>query len=140
MTFSFLVMKKNRETRRLNKERNITEENKAGETEVGSASKKASIFDEAHHKTKKDEIKLREAQKLRAEQEKEVATKAMFEKLSEMDKIAGPNVLEMDRTLIRDYMRTAQELWDVFWSTRAFYPSRRVRIYSKISNIAITVL
>ncbi|KAG1239664.1 hypothetical protein G6F68_018414 [Rhizopus microsporus] len=90
------VMKKNRETRKLNKERNITEENKAGETEVGSTSKKASIFDEAHHKTKKDEIKLREAQKLRAQQEKEVATKAMFEKLSEMDKIAGPNVLEMD--------------------------------------------
>lgn len=119
-------MKKNREARKL-KEASKSQE---GGTEAGAndASKKASIFDESRARTVKEMWDIRRARRLREEQEKEVAAIALFEKLDEIDKHTGPDVVGMDRALMRDYMRAAQELWEGFYAIRAFFGRTRVRL------------
>lgn len=119
-------MKKNREARRL-KEASKNQEG-GTEAEANDASKKASIFDESRARTVKEMWDIRRARRLREEQEKEVAAIALFEKLDEIDKHTGPDVVGMDRALMRDYMRAAQELWEGFFAIRAFFGRARVRL------------
>ncbi|CEG70320.1 hypothetical protein RMATCC62417_06239 [Rhizopus microsporus] len=95
------------------------------EAEANDASKKASIFDESRARTVKEMWDIRRARRLREEQEKEVAAIALFEKLDEIDKHTGPDVVGMDRALMRDYMRAAQELWEGFFAIRAFFGRAR---------------
>ena len=51
---------------------------------------------------------------------------SLQDKLKRIDNDHKSGVVNMDRTIMRDYMRAAQELWNVFYSTRAFYPNNRV--------------
>lgn len=120
-------MKKNREARKL-KEASKSQEEGETKDEANDASKKASIFDESRARTVKEMWDIRRARRLREEQEKEVAAIALFEKLDEIDKHTGPDVVGMDRALMRDYMRAAQELWEGFFAIRAFFGRARVRL------------
>ncbi|RCI04565.1 transcription factor TFIIIC subunit tfc4, partial [Rhizopus stolonifer] len=122
------VMKKNREKRKLNKGVISNNENINEENEESEKLKVGSIFNETP-KTKKDEKNLLMAQKAKEKHEKELNVKALFDKLKRIDNDHKSGVVNMDRTIMRDYMRAAQELWNVFYSTRAFYPNNRCKRY-----------
>jgi general transcription factor 3C polypeptide 3 (transcription factor C subunit 4) len=133
-------MKKNREARKLKKTDNtkddhdstLTPEEKLKEAKAArkAKSKKASIFDEnTHHQSKAENTRQRQGDKLRQNEDKAYTASGLFGKLDELDSKIGYNLVDADRSLIRDYMRNAQELWEDFCATRAFFPSERVMLY-----------
>lgn len=132
------VMKKNRELRKLKKldaaradDDGLTAEQKLKRAKEARKAKfkKASIFDESANQTKADFNRQRQEDKLRESEEKDYLVQSLFEKLDELDKQIGRNLVNADRSLIRDYMRSAQELWEIFYAVRGFWPSSRVSLY-----------
>ncbi|KAI9265552.1 hypothetical protein EDC94DRAFT_669515 [Helicostylum pulchrum] len=129
------VMKKNRETRKLRKTENQFEddnEDLTSEERLSRAksarrakSKKASIFDESNRQTKADYYRQRRAELQRLNEERDVTVQGLFAKLSSLDKLIGDNLVDADRSVIREYMKCAQDLWEDFSGTSAFYPDRR---------------
>ncbi|KAG2232468.1 hypothetical protein INT48_005185 [Thamnidium elegans] len=129
------VMKKNRESRKLRKTENQLEdenEDLTSEERLNRAksarkakSKKASIFDETNHQTKADSYRQRRAEIQRLNEERDITVKGLFQKLSSLDKLIGDSLADADRSVIREYMKCAQDLWEDFSSTSAFYPDRR---------------
>ncbi|KAI9476084.1 MAG: hypothetical protein EXX96DRAFT_596334 [Benjaminiella poitrasii] len=121
------VMKKNREARRQKKavstaEMLIEEDHQVEATKP----KKASLFDEQHSGlTPSEYYTLKRMERQKQEEEMIYNTKGLFDKLDELDKQCGPRLIDMDRTMMRGYMRNVQELWEDFRSTSAFYPSSR---------------
>lgn len=131
-------MKKNRELRKLKKldaakgdDDGLTAEQKLKRAKEARKAKlkKASIFDESTNQTKADYNRQRQEDKLRESEEKDYLVKGLFEKLDELDKQIGRNLVNADKSLIRDYMRSAQELWEMFYSVRGFWPSSRVSLH-----------
>ncbi|KAI7906655.1 uncharacterized protein BX663DRAFT_497205 [Cokeromyces recurvatus] len=119
------VMKKNREERR-HKKALSTADMLIEHDRAIKRNKKASLFDEKPMQlTKNEYYRIKRMERQKQEEEKIYATKALFDKLQELDECTGPKLIEMDRTMMRDYMRNAQELWEDFRSTTAFYPSLR---------------
>ncbi|KAG0181852.1 transcription factor TFIIIC subunit tfc4 [Apophysomyces sp. BC1034] len=125
------VMKKNRETRR-QKKAAAADTNKKDEgpgKPKRDRTKKASIFDEAQRTSEAERRKREGLERMRNEAEKEIHAQMLFDKINELEEVMGPNIVGMDRTVMREYMRVAQELWDDFRKTRAFYPALRSRKY-----------
>lgn len=140
-------MKKNRELRRQKKDPKMIvedEEKNATETsEVDAAekpktkrtrSKQASIFNEQGHTLPKAEIiRQRKAERARRDQEMIFVTKDRFQKIDALDKQIGPSVRGAEKHLMREYIKTAQELWDDISSITAFYP-RKIVSFSNSSS------
>lgn len=134
--FLLLVMQKSRESRKLKKLEgkddnadSLTTEGRLDQAKSArkAKSKKASIFVEETHQTKAEHYRLRQAEKLRKNEEQCYTVQSLFEKLSLLDEKIGNDLVDADRPLIREYMKCAQELWEDFSSTSAFYPNLRVR-------------
>ncbi|KAI8981952.1 hypothetical protein BDF20DRAFT_834618 [Mycotypha africana] len=131
------VMKKNREARKQKKmeAHKNTEDDDEEATMEGSTqtkkkkNKKASLFDEHEAiKTQKEQARQRKAEKSRKEEELAFSTLGIFNKLDELEEQIGDTIVDADRALIRDYIRNAQQLWEDFSRTGAFYPhSRSIR-------------
>ncbi|KAI9249560.1 hypothetical protein BY458DRAFT_525585 [Sporodiniella umbellata] len=128
LTLVEFVMKKNRETRKIDRAIARGAVDESQETKENKSFKEASIFDESAL-AKKDAIGRRKAEYAKHQHEKELKTRRLFERLDEIDQEADGPVGNMDRGLVRDYMRSAQELWEIFYGTRGFYPSTRSRRY-----------
>lgn len=96
-------------------------------------SKKSSLFDEQqpNHQSMADYYRRRREEIQRRDEEMSYSTLGLFNKLDELDKQIGDSLVDVDRTLMRDYMRSAQELWEDFSNTSAFYPADRVSSRSK---------
>lgn len=131
-------MKKNREIRKQKREANKNNEddedttaseklNKAREARRAK-SKKSSIFDEHQPVgiTQKEMYRRRKEDLQRQDEELSYSTLGLFAKLDELDKQIGSSLINLDKALMRDYMRSAQELWEDFSNTSAFYPAERV--------------
>ncbi|KAI8638433.1 hypothetical protein BD408DRAFT_24153 [Parasitella parasitica] len=88
-------------------------------------SKQGSLFDETNTLTKTEAARQRKQDDLRRDEEKSYSIMKMFQKLDELDKQIGPNLKDADRTLMRDYMRNAQEVWEDFITVSAFFPAHR---------------
>lgn len=140
--FPNVVMKKNREARKLKKtdaakgddqDTNLTSEENLKQAKAArkAKNKKASIFDEnTHHQSKAETARLRQEDRDRQNEEMAYTIGGLFAKIDELEEQIGTNLLNADRSLIRDYMRNAQELWEDFCSTRAFWPNERVSIFT----------
>lgn len=127
-------MKKNREARKQQK----AKEQKSPEPEEketptkrvtrSAAKEKASLFDEATGAkiSKTEQMKRRREERKSREKEKELETQAIFARLQELDDQLPPDIVGMDRNLMREYMRVAHELWKEFSETRAFFPKKVV--------------
>lgn len=131
-------MKKNRELRRLKKasaekvdDDSLTPEEKLKRVKEArkAKTKKASIFDENHQHNRAETNRQKQDDRHRIDEEMAYTVKGLFEKLEELDNIIGTDLLHADRSLLRDYMRSAQELWDDFSSFRGFFPSDRVSLF-----------
>jgi hypothetical protein len=137
-------MKKNREIRKQKKaeaNKNDEDENddltaseklfQVKEARRAKKSKKSSIFDEQQPGQSKSEFyRKRRDERQRQDEELSYSTLGLFKKIDELDKHIGSALIDLDRTLMRDYMRSAQELWEDFSNTTAFYPSSRVSALS----------
>ncbi|KAI8368817.1 hypothetical protein EDC96DRAFT_564132 [Choanephora cucurbitarum] len=131
------VMKKNRESRQqkkssTHKQATAAQEriSQSQEAKRNNKSKKASLFDESSNGlTIKEYYSRRKDETNRREEEKTYATLGLFSKLDELDEKIGPNTVDAERPLIREYIRTAQELWQEFSNTSVFYPSERSTRY-----------
>ncbi|CEP19103.1 hypothetical protein [Parasitella parasitica] len=87
--------------------------------------KQGSLFDESNTQTKTEIARQRRQDDLRKDEEKAYAILNTFQKLDELDKQIGSNLKDADRSLMRDYMRNAQEVWEDFTTISAFYPTDR---------------
>jgi hypothetical protein len=136
-------MKKNREQRRLKKETktNIEEdttENADKPKTKKSRTKMASIFDEQGKPLSLVEMaRRRKAERLRKEQEMCLVTKALFDKIDTLDKQIGPAVRGVEKPLMREYIKTAHELWEDISSVNAFHPNK---VVSKASDMLKNML
>ncbi|KAI9358965.1 hypothetical protein BD770DRAFT_62394 [Pilaira anomala] len=128
------VMQKSRESRKLKKLEGKDDNGDTLATEgrldqAKSArkakSKKASIFVEENNQTKAEYYRLRQAEKLRQNEEQCYTVQSLFEKLSLLDEKISKDLVDADRSLIREYMKSAQDLWEDFSNTSAFYPNLR---------------
>lgn len=134
LVLNCLVMNKNRKARQLKKEtdvdENLTPEQKLKQAQTSrkAQSKKASIFDEVHKQSTSDRNRIRHETILRQNEEKNYTVAGIFEKVKEMDEKLGDNILIADKSLIREYMKCGQDLWDDFGSINAFFPQSRVCI------------
>ncbi|KAI9029554.1 hypothetical protein CLU79DRAFT_810127 [Phycomyces nitens] len=88
---------------------------------VEDNTQKASIFDEARKTTMADAARQRRDRLQKEEEDRASHVSALFRKIEELDKLLGPEMVSTKKSLQRDYVRTAQELWEEFSSTRAFY-------------------
>jgi hypothetical protein len=124
-------MKKNREARRQKKKEteNQTQAESSTQDKTKPKSRKAiSLFHENSYTSRADQHRDRRAARLMEFEEKTLQIEGIFQKLEELDADLHPDLVQADRSLIRDYMRTAQEAWDDFRTIPAFYPSIRVII------------
>jgi 5'-3' exonuclease len=136
-------MKKNREQRRQKREAKINfvdEETENAETSEAATtdklkktrrtrSKQASIFDEHGNTLSKAEIaRQRRAERSRRDQEMALVVKDLFERIDTLDEQIGPSVRGVERPLMREYIKTAQELWDDISSIPAFFPRKIVSV------------
>lgn len=132
-------MKKNREIRKqkrneANKNQDVDDENMTATDKLNQVkearrakSKKSSIFDEQQPTgiSQAEMTRRRREETQRHDEEMSYSTLGLFNKLDEIDKQMGPSLVDADRVLLRDYMRSAQELWEDFSNTSAFYPAMR---------------
>ncbi|KAF7728472.1 transcription factor TFIIIC subunit tfc4 [Apophysomyces ossiformis] len=125
------VMQKHREARRQKKEStaNAKKSEDTPEKPKRDRTKKASLFDEAQKASEAERRRQQQLERMRNESEKELHVQTLFAKIFELEETMGPNIVGMDRTVMREYMRVAQELWDDFRNTRAFYPALRSTKY-----------
>lgn len=93
-----------------------------------SKNKKASIFDEERNQTKADKTRQRQDDKKRQNEEQNYIIAGLFEKVDELDEKIGEDLVNADKSLIREYRKCGQELWEDFGSTTAFFPQIRVCI------------
>lgn len=91
--------------------------------------KKASIFDEGHNQTRAEMYRQRQAEKLRQNEEQNYVVAGLFEKVDELDQKIGSDLVHADKSLLREYRKCGQELWEDFGSIGAFFPPRRVCIF-----------
>lgn len=135
-------MDKNRRARKLKKtdlekenedeyDENLTPEEKLKQVQSSrkSKNKKASIFDEENNQSRAEMYRHRQDDKLRQNEEQNYVVAGIFEKLEELDEKIGKDLVNADKSLIRDYMKCGQELWEDFGSISAFFPQRRVCIH-----------
>lgn len=134
-------MDKHRQVRKA-KKADLEKENEAGGDEALTAeeklkqmqtarknkNKKASIFNEENNQTKAERIRQRQDDKSRQNEEKNYIIAGLFEKVDELDEKIGNDLVNADKSLIREYRKCGQELWEDFGSTSAFFPERRVCI------------
>ncbi|KAG2220363.1 hypothetical protein INT45_010749 [Circinella minor] len=131
------VMQKTREVRRKKKEeerqkRNQELEIKKSSTDEKPQREKASIFDETGVRiTKVEYYRRRRNEFKRQEEEKDRFCMMNFAKIAELDPLLAPNVIETSKPIMREYIYVAQELYNEFTSTNAFYPSNRSRRYTE---------
>ncbi|KAI7897057.1 uncharacterized protein EV154DRAFT_597887 [Mucor mucedo] len=90
-----------------------------------SKNKKASIFDEERNQTKADKTRQRQDDKKRQNEEQNYIIAGLFEKVDELDEKIGGDLVNADKSLIREYRKCGQELWEDFGSTTAFFPQLR---------------
>ncbi|KAI8393461.1 uncharacterized protein BYT42DRAFT_551117 [Radiomyces spectabilis] len=126
------VMKKHQEARRQKKtaeEKSAAESSEGGPSsdKPGRLTQKASLFDEAKNQTRTERYRKLREQRLAEDEMKELQARNLFMKAEELEGLIGNNVANADRHLMREFMRIAQELWEDFNHTRAFYPSVRER-------------
>ncbi|KAI8143750.1 hypothetical protein BJV82DRAFT_83730 [Fennellomyces sp. T-0311] len=130
------VMKQNRESRRKKKEEEKARRIKEGDNKTHEVKpEKASIFDEASRQISKSERnKRRREERIRRDEEKNRNAIILFAKIAELDQSLGDNIVGADKTIMREYMSVAQELYLDFAETTAFYPNDRSRRFTGFYN------
>ena len=128
-----LVMKMNRELRKQKrKERIAKKARELAAQEADAESKKqqnkhASIFDERGQPVSKSEAyKRAREQRHREEDQKEKDGQAIWTGIEQLDPILPQEIVGMDKNLMREYMKLAEQAYQDFIGTRAFYPGDRV--------------
>ena len=135
-------MQKTREVRRKKKEEERQKRNqelgitKSSETSLTTDEKpqreKASIFDETGVRiTKTEYYRRRKNEFKRQEEEKDRICMMNFAKIAELDASLSLNVIDTNKAIMREYIYVAQELYNEFSNTTAFYPSDRVSMAEK---------
>ncbi|KAL7327548.1 transcription factor TFIIIC subunit tfc4 [Mucor circinelloides] len=134
------VMEQGRKARKqrkseLDKENNQDESTAMDKVKEMKASRRkkaktSSIFDETNNQTKAEFLRQRRSDDKRKDEEMTITTHNTFKKLVELDEQMGSDLRTADRGLLRDYMRNAQELYEIFTAVAAFYPSIKSQRYT----------
>lgn len=140
-------MKKNRELRKQQRKERIAKKAReiaAQEAETGSRkqsqqSKQASLFDETAVQgvSKAELYKRAREQRQREEEEKEQNGQAIWSEIEELDPSIPTEIVGMDKHLMKEYMKLAEQAYQDFVSTRAFFPHDRVSCF--VMSFFITV-
>lgn len=147
-----LVMKKNRELRKQQRKERLAKKAReiaAQEADTGSRkqqSKQASIFDETVTQaiTKKESYKRAREERQRKEDDKEKDGQAIWAEIEELDPSIPNEIVGMDKNLMREYMKLAEQAYQDFVNTRAFFPHDRVsclnNVISKTCRLTFWIL
>ncbi|KAI8098638.1 uncharacterized protein BX664DRAFT_309690 [Halteromyces radiatus] len=132
------VMKKTRELRRRakaeanDKSRTTADASTATEAlamataERLSARQKGSLFDEStERQALKSEREQKREYRRREENERQTEALTLHDKILELHGLMAPCVVDTDRTVMREYIRVAQRLWDNFRTARVLFPNKR---------------
>ncbi|ORX58729.1 TPR-like protein [Hesseltinella vesiculosa] len=109
-------------------DRSLTEQEQRADSALErlnqSARVQGSLFDEHQHYVRQQQERRRE-QKRRETEERQINALKCFESVKELEPSVPSNIMETDRHIMRQYIRTFQTLWDDFRTTRAMFPSSK---------------
>lgn len=137
---TILVMKKNRELRKQQRKERIAkkaaQEAEAHLKRQQQPQTQASIFDETGQPaaTKKETYKRAREKKHQEEDQKEKDGQAIWATIEELDPLLPQEIVGMDKHLMREYMKLAEQAYQDFVNTRAFFPHDRVSWFIVIPN------
>ncbi|KAI7870275.1 hypothetical protein BDF14DRAFT_1776688 [Spinellus fusiger] len=91
---------------------------------LGVLMQPSSIFSEDKEPSIAEKRRHRKAEIQRKHEETLEQVRVLFDKTDEIEKIANPCVLKMERPLMREYMRVAKELWIEFSEMKILYNNK----------------